>query len=154
MKRILGLAVLAAMPVACGTNPLAPELQVGAAPSADSALAASGRARAIPAGCTTEPDWASVSGLTLDVVRVGKTSVTVRAELVVIADMNPTPCFNPSFSVNSIGRVGGTLTNGWDRQETTLSGPAGMYTVTAFVKTNQRAGLTASVQVELPQTGR
>jgi hypothetical protein len=153
MKKVLCLAVLATLPVACGTITTAPELSLGAAPSSDSAFAAAGRGRAVPAGCTTEPNWASIVGMTLDVVRVEKTSVTVRAELLVIADMAPTPCFNPVFSVNSIGRMGGTLTSGWDRQEATLSGPGGRYTVTAFTETNQRAGLSASLQVALPQTG-
>jgi hypothetical protein len=154
MKKIFGLAVLATMPVACGTVPTAPEAMLGAVPSVEAPLAASGRGRAIPVGCSTEPNWSSVVGITLDVVRVDKTSVTVRAELLVIADMSPTPCFNPTFSVNSVGRIGGTLTSGWDRQEATLSGPGGKYTVTAFTKTDQKAGLSASLQVELPQTGR
>jgi hypothetical protein len=154
MKKIIGLAVLATMPVACGTVPTAPEVMLGAVPSVEAPLAASGRGRAIPVGCAAEPDWASVAGITLDVVRVDKTSVTVRAELLLIGDMAPTPCFNPTFSVNSIGRSGGgTLTSGWDRQEATLSGPGGTYTVTAFTKTDQKAGLTASLPVELP-TGR
>jgi len=155
MKKILGLAVLAAMPMACGTVPTAPEVMLdAAAPSADASFAASGRGRAVPPGCTTEPDWASIAGITLNAVRNDKTSVTVRAELLVIGDMGPTPCFTPTFSVNSFGRTGGgILTTGWDRQEATLSGPGGIYTVTAFAKTDQRAGLTASLQVELP-TGR
>lgn len=154
MKKVLCLAVLATMPVACGTAPTAPELNLGAAPSAEAAFTAEGRGRAIPVGCPAEPDWASVAGIKLDVVRVDKTSVTLRAELLVIADMGPTPCFNPTFSVTSVGRVGGTLTSGRDRQEATLTGPAGIYTVTVFAKTDQRAGLTASLQVELPKTGR
>ena len=153
MKKIFGLAVLATMPMACGTVPTAPEAMLGAVPSVEAPLAASGRGRAVPPGCTTEPDWASVVGITLDVVRVDKTSVTVRAELLVIGDMGPTPCFNPIFSVNSIGRrrrhpherLGSP---GSDAQRT-----RGTYTVTAFAKTDQRKGLTASLQVELP-TGR
>jgi hypothetical protein len=154
MKKILGLAVFATMPMACGTVPTAPEVMLAPAPSVEAPLAASGRGRAVPPGCTTEPDWASVAGITLDVVRVDKTSVTVRAELLVIGDRGPTPCFNPTFSVNSVGRSGrGILTSGWDRQEATLSGPGGIYTVTVFAKTDQRKGLTASLQVELP-TGR
>jgi hypothetical protein len=154
MKKIFGLAVLATMPVACGTNPVAPELTLGAAPSADSALAAAGRGRAVPVGCTTEPNWASVAGMTLDVVRVGKTTVTVRAELLLIGDRGPSPCFNPTFTVNSIGRSGGgVLSIGWDRQEATLSGPGGTYTITASSETAEREALTARLQVELP-TGR
>ena len=155
MKKILGLAVLATMPMACGTVPTAPEVALGAAPSVEGSLAASGRGRNVPSGCTTDPDWASVVGITLDVLRVDKGSVTVRAELLLIGDRAPTPCFNPVFSVNSIGRSGGgTLTSGWDRQEATLTGPGGKYTITAFTKTDQRKGLTASLEVELPQTGR
>jgi hypothetical protein len=154
MKKILGLAVLATIPVACGTVPTAPEVMLGAVPSAEAPLAASGRGRAVPPGCTTDPDWASVAGITLNVTRVDKTSVTVRAELLVIGDMAPTPCFTPTFSVNSIGRSGdGILTSGRDRQEATLSGPAGTYSVTAFTKTDQRAGLRANLLIELP-TGR
>jgi hypothetical protein len=154
MKKILGLAVLATMPVACGTVPTAPEVMLGAVPSVEAPLAASGRGRAVPPGCTTEPDWASVRGIGLNVVRVDKTSVTVRAELLVIGDMAPTPCFNPTFSVNSIDRRGGGIvTSGWDRQEATLTGPAGTYSITAFTKTDQRAGLSANLSVELP-TGR
>jgi hypothetical protein len=151
MKKILGLAVLATMPVACGTVPTAPEVMLGAVPPVEASVAASGRVRAVPPGCATEPNWASVQGITLNVVRVDKTSVSVRAELLVLGDMAPTPCFTPTFSVNSIDRGdGGILTTGRDRQEVTLTGPAGAYSVTAFTKTDQRAGLTANLLVELP----
>ncbi|MET0556019.1 MAG: hypothetical protein ABW221_23470 [Vicinamibacteria bacterium] len=154
MKKVLGLAVLAAMPVACGTVPTAPETSFDAVPSAESAFTASGRGRAVPSACPTEQDWSSVVGITLDVVRVGKTSVTMRAELLLLSDMSPTPCFTPVFTVASVGRTGATLTSGRDRQEATLTGPAGKYTVTVFTETSQRTGLTARLQVELPPTGR
>lgn len=154
MKKLLGLSVLACMPVACGTAPTAPEIATTSASAEPSTFSASGRGRAvIEPGCPVEPDWASVRGLSLVVTQVGKTSVTARAELLVIGDMGPTPCFTPIFGVEPL-RKGVDLVPGEDPQEITLTGPGGRYVLTAQTSGIGRQTFADSVTVALPSEGR
>jgi hypothetical protein len=152
MKKLLGLTVLACMPVACGTVPTAPEMAPASQTTGLSSFTASGRGRVtIEPSCPTDPDWASIRGVTLAIARVGKTSVTLRAELLVIGDSGPAPCFNPIFEVTP-SRRGISLAPELDPQEVTLSGPEGRYVVTAAAA--DQKGFAASLVVALPSEGR
>jgi hypothetical protein len=154
MKKLLGLSVLACMPVACGTVPTAPEITPTSASTEPSTFSASGRGRVvIEPSCPVEPDWASVRGLSLVVTRADKTSVTARVELLVIGDMGPTPCFTPTFSVEPVRR-GVELVPGKDPQEITLTGPSGRYVLSARANGLGRQSLVGSVSVALPSDGR
>jgi len=154
MKKLLGLSVLACMPVACGTVPTAPEIAPSSGSTEPSTFGASGRGPVvIEPGCPVEPDWASVRGVTLAVTSVGKTSVTVRAELLVIADMGPTPCFTPTFGVEPM-RKGIDLVAGKDPREVTLTGPGGRYVLTAQANGIGRQSFASSISVALPSQGR
>jgi hypothetical protein len=152
MKKLIGLAVLAAVPVACGTVPTAPDMDAAVRPSSEAAFAASGRGRTIEPSCQVDPDWSAIQGVVLNVTRQSKDSVTVRAELMVVSDVGPTPCFNPVFTVKPSGR-GITLASGKDPREVTLTAPGGFYLITATSQ-DQRAGMSGSITVDLPQRAR
>jgi hypothetical protein len=148
MKKLIGLAVLASVPVACGTIPSTPDVAAVGTPSVEASFAASGRGgRTIEPGCVAS-DPSIIRGLTLNVARVGKTSVTVRAEPLVLGGQSPRPCINPTFTVTPAGR-GIVLAPELDSQEVTLSAPAGTYLVTATLASNDRAGLSARLLVQV-----
>lgn len=154
MKKLLGLSILACMPVACGTVPTAPEIVPTSGSTEPSNFSASGRGRAvIEPACPVDPDWGSVRGLILTITNVGKASVTVRAELLVIGDRGPTPCFTPTFGVEPMRR-GLDLVAGKDPQEVTLSGPGGRYVLTAQAGGIGTHLLARSISVTLPSQGR
>jgi hypothetical protein len=152
MKKLIGLVVLAAVPVACGTVPTAPEMGAVVPPSSEGTLSASGRGRTIAPGCPAGADWSAVAAIVLNVTKTGTDSVTVRADLLVIADVGPTPCFTPVFSVTPSGR-GITLARGKDPQEVTLTAPGGSYQITA-ASSDQRNALTGTLRVAIPQKDR
>jgi hypothetical protein len=148
MKKVFALAILATVPVACGTVPTAPDVPSLATPSADASFAASGRGGTIGPICSSRPaDFAEVHGVTLNVVQTGRGFVTVRAELLVLGSQAPSPCFSPVFSVQPSGR-GIVLGGSWDRQQVTLTAPAGAYLVTAA---SDVRGLSGSLRVQVPQ---
>jgi hypothetical protein len=126
MKKLLGVMILATLPVACGTttNPNAPELPATTAPS-EASFEASGRGRTAPA-CVpvtrvvvTERD--RQQGISyLDVQPFGDSlSGAAAAPL----------CGSPSWSVTPQGR-GVRLTASLTRNNAVLEAPRGTYVVT------------------------
>jgi hypothetical protein len=146
MKKLFGVMMLAALPVACGTDLTSPTAPSQGAPAAEEAFAASGR---IAATCSDRADWSSVRGVVVNVMRSGKDSATLRADLLILGDTRPLPCYTPVFSVKPSGR-GIQLQPERDRREVTLRGPEGLYSVAALVEGPQKPGYTASVMVALP----
>jgi hypothetical protein len=127
MKKLLGVMILATVPVACGTttNPNAPELPATGPAAGDSSFAASGRGRTVPA-CqpvtsviVTERDREpGISYLDVQALTDGggvDTAVPV--------------CGSPRWSVTPEGR-GVRLTASLTRNNAVLEAPRGSYVVT------------------------
>lgn len=126
MKKLLGVMILATVPVACGTtNPNAPELPAaGTAPDASS-FAASGRGRTTPR-CrpatrvvVTERERAAGTSF-LDVQAYAEGGNADTADPI---------CGTPTWDVKPQGR-GVRLTPSLTRNNAVLEAPRGTYTVT------------------------
>jgi hypothetical protein len=146
MKKIIGMAFLAILPVACASVvPTAPDLAApAAAPNASAAVGASSD-RNQPT-CTMDP---RVVGLDLKVIRRAEREVTVRVEPLLVGGNDQAPaCVVPIWTVKPIGRGVG-IAAGADRQEATLRAVAGSYVITAFVENGSKMGLFASLEVSM-----
>jgi hypothetical protein len=127
MKKLLGVMILATLPVACGTtNPNAPELPAATGATADdSSFAASGRGRTAPT-CqpvtrvlVTERDREQgISYLDVQAFAEGGG-----------ADTAAPVCGSPRWSVTPEGR-GVRLTASLTRNNAVLEAPSGTYVVT------------------------
>ncbi len=156
MRKIFGLAVAAALPVACGIHPTAPDAPAFVPQAAEATFTASGRGRPIQQSCNTEPDWSQVHGVVLNAIAVRKTGVMIRAELVVISGGDPAPCFSPTFSLRSrlASASSASLVSGLDPQEVTLVAPPGRYEVVASAKTHDHRDLWGSIVVDVASPRR
>lgn len=146
MRRLFGVVMLAAVPVACGTVPNLPTASSPEEAVAPGTFAASGRV--VPL-CSEKADWSTVKGAVVDVVRRDRTSVTVRADLVLMGGQGPTPCYTAVFSVKPSARSI-VLQPGRDPREARLTAPAGVYEITVVVEGSAKPAHTASVMVAFP----
>ena len=126
MKKMLGVMILATLPVACGTtNPNAPELPAADVAGAES-FEASGRGR-------TAPACAPVNRVVVTEVerQAGTSYLTVQpfAETISSEDTVTRFCGSPSWSVTPQGR-GVRLTASLTRNNAVLEAPRGTYVVT------------------------
>jgi hypothetical protein len=127
MKKMLGVMILATLPVACGTtNPIAPELPAADA-AGEASFEASRNARTAPA-CTP------VNRVVVTEVerQAGTSYLTVQpfADAILSSgDTVPRFCGNPSWSVTPQGR-GVRLTASLTRNNAVLEAPRGTYVVT------------------------
>ena len=147
MRRLFGVVMLAAVPIACGTSvPTLPTASLPEEASVAQDFAAS--ARFAPA-CSDRVDWSVVKGVAIGEARRGAGSVTVRADLVILGTPTaPLPCHTKVFSVKPSGR-GILLQPGFDSREATLRGPDGFYEVSVYVEGLTKPAYTASVMVEI-----
>ena len=146
MKKIIGIAFLAILPVACGSVvPTGPDMPASATAPKSAATAPAPVDRNQP---TCETD-ARVVGLDLKVVRRDAQGVTVRVEpLMFVGNDGKPACVVPVWSVKPLARGVG-ITAGADRQEATLRAPRGSYVITAFVENGSKGGLSASLEVTI-----
>ena len=147
MRRLLGVVMLAAVPIACGTTvPTVPTASVPEEASVAQDFAASARV----APCSERVDWSVVKGVVIAESGRGRGSVTVRADLVVLGGATaPLPCHTKVFSVKPSGR-GIQLQTGSDSREVTLRAPDGVYDISVYVEGRTKPSYVASVTVELP----
>jgi hypothetical protein len=127
MKKLLGVMILATLPVACGTttNPNAPELPVNGPAAGDSSFAASGRGRTAP---TCQPATSVL------VTERGRDRNVSYLDVLVLAegggaDTAAPICGSPHWSVTPEGR-GVRLTASLTRNNAVLEAPRGTYVVT------------------------
>jgi hypothetical protein len=146
MRRVFGVAVLAAVPIACGTVPTLPTASSPDEVATAETFAASGRIAPI---CSEKADWSSVKGVVVRVARRDRGSVTVRTDLLIIGSNGPTPCYTPVFSVKPSGR-GILLQPGANPREATLRAPTGSYEITAIAEGPVKPAHTGSLMLELP----
>jgi hypothetical protein len=146
MRRLFGVVLLAAVPIACGTVPTAPtDASTDASVSAET-FAASAR---IAPTCSEKADWSSVRGVAVSVVGRGRGTVTVRADLILLSEITPTPCYTTVFSVKPSGR-GIVLQSSADARMVTLRAPDGTYSISALVEGPAKPAYSGSVLVQLP----
>lgn len=127
MKKLLGVMILATVPVACGTttNPNAPELPATGATTDASSFAASGRGRTAP---TCQPVTRVVVTERERDRNISYLDVQAFAEGG-DADTAAPLCDSPTWSVTPEGR-GVRLTASLRRNSAVLEAPAGTYVVT------------------------
>ena len=149
MKKLFGVAILAALPIACGTEPSAPTASFPEAAATPESFAASAKVAPMPT-CSVRVDWSSVKGVVIGVARRSPGSATVRADLVILGGQAaPLPCHTKTFSVKPSGR-GVTLEPGTDSREATLRAPDGVYEISVLAEGSGKPSYTASVMVEMP----
>jgi hypothetical protein len=146
MRRLFGVVMLAAVPMACGTVPSAPTASLPDGAAAGGAFTASAR---IAPTCSEKADWASVRGAVVGVSARGRGSVTVRSDLVLFGGSGLPPCYTAVFSVKPSGR-GILLQPGSNPREAMLRAPDGIYEIAVRVEGSAKPAYTASVMVELP----
>jgi hypothetical protein len=130
MKKLLGVMILAGLPVACGTtNPNAPELPAAGAAAGETSFEASGRTSTAPARCTP------VQSVVVSVTERRRGMAFLNAQALGAASPSgsmPVFCGIPTWSVTPEGR-GVRLSNGLSSggtQSAVLDAPAGTYVVT------------------------
>lgn len=144
MKRLVGVLILAGVPIACGVQttsaPDSATLPTGAESGSVSALAR-GKGAACVAG-----DRSQIRSIELMVVRQGRGFVTVRAVIGGLpADTYPSVCLAPWWEVSPRTQTD-TIS---DREQVTIFGPAGKYDVTGFSRVTKRRILSASTVVTI-----
>ena len=147
MRRLFGVVMLAAVPIACGTVPTVPTVSLPEEAAAEQTFAASAR---VAPTCSAKVDWSSVKGVVLAEARRDRASVTVRADLVMPGgSASPLPCHTKVYSVKPSGR-GILLEPGIGSREATLRAPGGVYEISVVAEGAARPSYTASVVVEIP----
>lgn len=146
MRKLMGVVMAGVLPMACGTIPTEPSAAVSSAPAEVASFTSA--ARGAPA-CSDKADWSAVRGVVVSVVRRGKDSVTVRADLMWMGGSGPTPCYTTTFAVKPFGR-GITLTRERDPREATLRAPDGTYAILATAEGAVKPAHTGGIQVQLP----
>jgi hypothetical protein len=147
MRRLFGVVVFAAVPIACGTVPSAPTVSFPDEAATKQTFAASAR---VAPPCSDGVAWSSVKGVVLDVAARGRGWVTVRAELVIRDGSRLPSCYTTVFSVEPSVR-GLVLEPASKSHEATLSAPDGVYVISVTATGPARPVHTASLKVEIPE---
>jgi hypothetical protein len=147
MRRLFGVVMLAAVPIACGTA--VPTLPTASLPEeASSAQDFAASARVAPL-CSEKVDWSVVTGVVISEARRGRGSVTVRADLLIRGGVGvPLPCHTKTFSVTPSGR--GIVLQRENDREATLRAPAGAYEVSVLVEGSAKPAYTATMKLAIP----
>lgn len=130
MKKLFGVMILSALPVACGsTIPSTPDASVPAGDDATVSALRSGR-RAPEPSCVLTDAEPEISAIVLNVVSSGPGYATVRAKGLVAGSDPVGYCFQPTWSVVGGGKDT-QLVIGRAADEVTLYASSGRYTLYA-----------------------
>jgi hypothetical protein len=141
MKKLLGVMILATLPVACGTtNPNAPEMPATADATGDASFATSGHgARTAPPSCNPVAHVV----VTVEDQQPGSAYLSVQASG--IGDTTGELCGSPTWSVTPGRNV--QLTPSLTGNAAVLEAPRGTYVVTASYPALTRTSMSGSATV-------
>ena len=141
MKKLLGVMILATLPVACGTtNPNAPEMPATADATGDASVAASGRGtRTAPPSCNP------VTHVVVTVEDRQTNSAYFSVQASGIGDTTGELCGSPTWSVTPARQA--RLTPSLRGNAAVLEAPRGTYVVTASYPASPRGSVSGSATV-------
>jgi hypothetical protein len=145
MKRLFGVMILSAVPVACGTGtPSTPDTISSAGDTQETAAASSlaSRRPAPPPSCIPG-DRSEIKEITVRVVEQGKSFARVRAVSVQPGEDTVPVCLAPSWSVTPTAR----LIPASDSEEAILYATGGPYRVTATSITDPTGARVSATRI-------
>jgi hypothetical protein len=144
MKRLVGMMILASVPIGCGVQTASTPDAATAPPTSESG-SVSALARSRGPACV-RGDRSKIRSIELVVVNQGRGFVTVRAVIGSSpAETYPPVCLSPWWVVNPVVRTDPYT----DPEQVVIYGPPGKYHVTGFTQVTEWTRLSASKAVTI-----